>query len=157
MAHVDPEEKRSERAEFASDAKAARLARRAALRQAAKSQQSSMREWEGSRYAKALAEGSRRAESIAQKRRSGIDRVSDDWFDKNDEAVLAFLSKAGERAKECLVEAHLDAAYAATKGWRGIYGSYGLNEAYEEMCAARLRRPLKRSTPLRARSTLGFR
>ncbi len=102
------------------------------MRQAAKGQQASMREWEGSRYARALAEGSRRAESIAQKRRSGIDRTGDDWIDKSDEAVLAFLSKAGEQAKECLVEAHLDAAYAATKGWRGIYRSYGLDEAYSE-------------------------
>lgn len=132
MANGDFEEDRGERPEPAPDAKAARLARRAALRQAAKSQQSSMREWEGSRYAKALAEGSRRAECIAQKRRSGIDRAGDDWIDKSDEAVLAFLSKVGEQAKECLVEAHLDAAYAATKGWRGIYRSYGLDESYSE-------------------------
>lgn len=141
MACDDSGEDLREQPADGSDGKAARRARRAALRQSAKRQQSLVQEWESSRYAKVLASSMRQTNVIAQKRRLGAELVSDDWLDKGDEAVLAFLSKTGDQATECLVEAHLDAAYAATKGWRGMYRTYGLEDAYRE----NVRRAIKAS------------
>ena len=119
----------------AEDAKARRRAERAALR-AQRKQQSARRgrqavERDGLPYSDALLqEGLDHARAIAEKRIKGVPRDADDWLDNDTEVKLALLAKAGKLARECLIEAHLDAAYAATKGYKRLFEAHDLGAEY---------------------------
>lgn len=116
------------------DAKARRRAHRAAIRaqrrqRDAFGQQCS--EWGGLPYSDALLqEGLEHAHVIAEKRISGAPRTAEDWLDNNAEVNLALLAKAGRLARECLIEAHLDAVYAATKGYKRLFEAHDLGAEY---------------------------
>ena len=116
------------------DAKARRRAHRAAIRaqrrqRGAFGQQGS--EWSGLPYSDALLqEGLEHARVIAEKRISGVPRTAEDWLDNNAEVNLALLAKAGRLARECLIEAHLDAVYAATKGYKRLFEAHDLGAEY---------------------------
>lgn len=116
------------------DAKARRRAHRAAVRaqrrqRGAFGQQGS--EWGGLPYSDALLqEGLEHARVIAEKRISGAPRTAEDWLDNNAEVNLALLAKAGRLARECLIEAHLDAVYAATKGYKRLFEAHDLGAEY---------------------------
>ncbi|WP_419085849.1 hypothetical protein [Slackia isoflavoniconvertens] len=116
------------------DAKARRRAHRAAIRaqrrqRGAFGQQCS--EWGGLPYSDALLqEGLEHAHVIAEKRISGAPRTAEDWLDNNAEVNLALLAKAGRLARECLIEAHLDAVYAATKGYKRLFEAHDLGAEY---------------------------
>lgn len=116
------------------DAKARRRAHRAAIRaqrrqRGAFGQQGS--EWGGLPYSDALLqEGLEHARVIAEKRISGAPRTAEDWLDNNAEVNLALLAKAGRLARECLIEAHLDAVYAATKGYKRLFEAHDLGTEY---------------------------
>ena len=118
----------------ADDAKARRRAHRAAVRaqrrqQGAFGQQSSA--WGGLPYSDALLqEGLEHARAIAEKRINGAPRTAEDWLDNNAEVNLALLARAGRLARECLIEAHLDAVYAATKGYRRLFEAHDLGAEY---------------------------
>lgn len=118
----------------ADDAKARRRAHRAAVRaqlrqQGAFGQQGS--EWGGLPYSDALLqEGLEHAHVIAEKRINGAPRTAEDWLDNNAEVNLALLAKAGRLARECLIEAHLDAVYAATKGYKRLFEAHDLGAEY---------------------------
>lgn len=118
----------------AEDAKARRRAHRAAIRaqrrqRGAFGQQGS--EWGGLPYSDALLqEGLEHARVIAEKRISGTPRTAEDWLDNNAEVNLALLAKAGRLARECLIEAHLDAVYAATKGYKRLFEAHDLGAEY---------------------------
>lgn len=124
----------NESAAAAEDAKARRRAYRAAVRaqrrqQGPFGQQGS--EWGGLPYSDALLqEGLEHARVIAEKRISGAPRAAEDWIDNNAEVRLAMLAKAGRLARECLIEAHLDAAYAATKGYKRLFEAHDLGAEY---------------------------
>ena len=119
----------------AEDAKARRRAERAALR-AQRVRQSTRRgqkgaEWDGLPYSDALLqEGLDHARTIAEKRIKGEPRSADDWLNNDAEVKLALLAKAGRLARECLIEAHLDAAYAATKGYKRLFEAHDLGAEY---------------------------
>lgn len=119
----------------AEDAKARRRAERAALR-AQRGRQSTRRgqkgaEWDGLPYSDALLqEGLDHARTIAEKRIKGEPRSADDWLNNDAEVKLALLAKAGRLARKCLIEAHLDAAYAATKGYKRLFEAHGLGAEY---------------------------
>ena len=116
------------------DAKARRRAHRVAIRaqrrqRGAFGQQGS--EWGGLPYSDALLqEGLEHARVIAEKRISGAPRTAEDWLDNNAEVNLALLAKAGRLARECLIEAHLDAVYAATKGYKRLFEAHDLGAEY---------------------------
>lgn len=116
------------------DAKARRRAHRAAIRaqrrqRGAFGQQGS--EWGGLPYSDALLqEGLEHARVIAEKRISGAPRTAEDWLNNNAEVNLALLAKAGRLARECLIEAHLDAVYAATKGYKRLFEAHDLGAEY---------------------------
>lgn len=116
------------------DAKARRRAHRAAIRaqrrqRGAFGQQGS--EWGGLPYSDALLqEGLEHARVIAEKRISGAPRTAEDWLDNNAEVNLALLAKAGRLARECLIEAHLDAVYEATKGYKRLFEAHDLGAEY---------------------------
>ena len=118
----------------AEDAKARRRAHRAAIRaqrrqRGAFGKQGS--EWGGLPYSDALLqEGLEHARVIAEKRISGAPRTAEDWLDNNAEVNLALLAKAGRLARECLIEAHLDAVYAATKGYKRLFEAHDLGAEY---------------------------
>lgn len=118
----------------ADDAKARRRAHRAAVRaqrrqQGAFGQQGSA--WGGLPYSDALLqEGLEHARVIAEKRINGAPRTAEDWLDNNAEVNLALLARAGRLARECLIEAHLDAVYAATKGYRRLFEAHDLGAEY---------------------------
>lgn len=124
----------NESAAAAEDAKARRRAQRAAIRaqrrqRGAFGQQGS--EWGGLPYSDALLqEGLEHARVIAEKRISGAPRTAEDWLDNNAEVNLALLAKAGRLARECLIEAHLDAVYAATKGYKRLFEAHDLGAEY---------------------------
>ncbi len=124
----------NESAAAAEDAKARRRAHRAAIRaqrrqRGAFGQQGS--EWGGLPYSDALLqEGLEHARVIAEKRISGAPRTAEDWLDNNAEVNLALLAKAGRLARECLIEAHLDAVYAATKGYKRLFEAHDLGAEY---------------------------
>ena len=124
----------NESAAAAEGAKARRRAHRAAIRaqrrqRGAFGQQSS--EWGGLPYSDALLqEGLEHARVIAEKRISGAPRTAEDWLDNNAEVNLALLAKAGRLARECLIEAHLDAVYAATKGYKRLFEAHDLGAEY---------------------------
>ena len=117
------------------DAKARRRAERAALR-AQRGRQGTRRRqesagWDGLPYSDALLqEGLDHARAIAEKRIKGEPRSADDWLDNDTEVKLALLAKAGRLARECLIEAHLDAAYAATKGYKRLFETHDLGAEY---------------------------
>lgn len=117
-----------------ANAKARRRAHRAAIRaqrrqRGAFGQQGS--EWGGLPYSDALLqEGLEHARVIAEKRISGAPRTAEDWLDNNAEVNLALLAKAGRLARECLIEAHLDAVYAATKGYKRLFEAHDLGAEY---------------------------
>ena len=119
----------------AEDAKARRRAERAALR-AQRGRQGTRRrqesaEWDGLPYSDALLqEGLDHARAIAEKRIKGEPRSADDWLNNDTEVKLALLAKAGRLARECLIEAHLDAAYAATKGYKRLFEAHDLGAEY---------------------------
>ena len=119
----------------AEDAKARRRAERAALR-AQRGRQGTRRrqesaEWDGLPYSDALLqEGLDHARIIAEKRIKGEPRSADDWLNNDTEVKLALLAKAGRLARECLIEAHLDAAYAATKGYKRLFEAHDLGAEY---------------------------
>lgn len=119
----------------AEDAKARRRAERAALR-AQRGRQGTRRgqkyaEWDGLPYSDALLqEGLDHARTIAEKRIKGEPRSADDWLNNDAEVKLALLAKAGRLARECLIEAHLDAAYAATKGYKRLFEAHDLGTEY---------------------------
>ena len=118
----------------AEAAKARRRAHRAAVRaqrrqRGAFGQQGS--EWGGLPYSDALLqEGLEHARVIAEKRINGAPRTAEDWLDSDAEVRLALLAKAGRLARECLIEAHLDAAYAATRGYRRLFEAHDLGAEY---------------------------
>ena len=118
----------------AEGAKARRRAHRAAIRaqrrqRGALGQQGS--EWGGLPYSDALLQqGLEHARVIAEKRISGAPRTAEDWLDNNAEVNLALLAKAGRLARECLIEAHLDAVYAATKGYKRLFEAHDLGAEY---------------------------
>lgn len=124
----------NESAAAAEDAKARRRAHRAAIRaqrrqRGAFGQQGS--EWGGLPYSDALLqEGLEHARVIAEKRISCAPRTAEDWLDNNAEVNLALLAKAGRLARECLIEAHLDAVYAATKGYKRLFEAHDLGAEY---------------------------
>lgn len=124
----------NESAAAVEDAKARRRAHRAAIRaqrrqRGAFGQQGS--EWCGLPYSDALLqEGLEHARVIAEKRISGAPRTAEDWLDNNAEVNLALLAKAGRLARECLIEAHLDAVYAATKGYKRLFEAHDLGAEY---------------------------
>lgn len=124
----------NESAAAAEDAKARRRAHRAAIRaqrrqRGAFGQQGS--EWGGLPYSDVLLqEGLEHARVIAEKRISGAPRTAEDWLDNNAEVNLALLAKAGRLARECLIEAHLDAVYAATKGYKRLFEAHDLGAEY---------------------------
>ena len=117
------------------DAKARRRAERAALR-AQRGRQGGRRGQEGTGrdglpYSDALLqEGIEHARTIAEKRIKGKPRDAEDWLDNDAEVKLALLAKAGKLARECLIEAHLDAAYAATKGYKRLFEAHDLGAEY---------------------------
>ena len=117
------------------DAKARRRAERAALR-AQRGRQGGRRGqestgWDGLPYSDALLEeGIEHARAIAEKRVKGKPRDAEDWLDNDAEVKLALLAKAGKLARECLIEAHLDAAYAATKGYKRLFEAHDLGAEY---------------------------
>lgn len=117
------------------DAKARRRAERAALR-AQRGRQGTRRrqesaEWDDLPYSDALLqEGLDHARAIAEKRIKGEPRSADDWLDNDTEVKLALLAKAGKLARGCLIEAHLDAAYAATKGYKRLFEAHDLGAEY---------------------------
>ena len=119
----------------AEDAKARRRAERAALR-AQRGRQGTRRgqegaKWDGLPYSDALLqEGLDHARAIAEKRIKGEPRSADDWLSNDAEVKLALLAKAGRLARECLIEAHLDAAYAATKGYKRLFEAHDLGAEY---------------------------
>ena len=119
----------------AEDAKARRRAERAALR-AQRGRQGTRRgqkgaEWDSLPYSDALLqEGLDHARTIAEKRIKGEPRSADDWLNNDVEVKLALLAKAGRLARECLIEAHLDAAYAATKGYKRLFEAHDLGAEY---------------------------
>ena len=119
----------------AEDAKARRRAERAALR-VQRGRQGTRRgqkgaEWDGLPYSDALLqEGLDHARTIAEKRIKGEPRSADDWLNNDAEVKLALLAKAGRLARECLIEAHLDAAYAATKGYKRLFEAHDLGAEY---------------------------
>lgn len=119
----------------AEDAKARRRAERAALR-AQRGRRGGRRgqegaEWDGLPYSDALLqEGIEHARTIAEKRIKGEPRSAEDWLDNDAEVKLALLAKAGRLARECLIEAHLDAAYAATKGYKRLFEAHDLGAEY---------------------------
>lgn len=116
------------------DAKARRRAHRAVIRaqrrqRGAFGQQGS--EWGGLPYSDALLQkGLEHARVIAEKRISGVPRTAEDWLDNNAEVNLALLAKAGRLARECLIEAHLDAVYAATRGYKRLFEAHDLGAEY---------------------------
>lgn len=124
----------NESAAAAEGAKARRRAHRAAIRAQRRQrgtfgQQGS--EWGGLPYSDALLqEGLEHARVIAEKRISGAPRTAEDWLDNNAEVNLALLAKAGRLARECLIEAHLDAVYAATKGYKRLFEAHDLGAEY---------------------------
>lgn len=124
----------NESAAAVEDAKARRRAHRAAIRAQRRQrgtfgQQDS--EWGGLPYSDALLqEGLEHARVIAEKRISGAPRTAEDWLDNNAEVNLALLAKAGRLARECLIEAHLDAVYAATKGYKRLFEAHDLGAEY---------------------------
>lgn len=124
----------NESAAAAEDARARRRAHRAAIRaqrrqRGAFGQQGS--EWGGLPYSDALLqEGLEHARVIAEKRINGAPRTAEDWLDNNAEVNLALLAKAGRLARECLIEAHLDAVYAATKGYKRLFEAHDLGAEY---------------------------
>lgn len=124
----------NESAAAAEGAKARRRAHRAAIRaqrrqRGAFGQQGC--EWGGLPYSDALLqEGLEHARVIAEKRISGAPRTAEDWLDNNAEVNLALLAKAGRLARECLIEAHLDAVYAATKGYKRLFEAHDLGAEY---------------------------
>ncbi|MDO5801790.1 MAG: hypothetical protein Q4Q56_08900 [Coriobacteriia bacterium] len=77
-----------------------------------------------------LQEGLDHARTIAEKRIKGEPRSADDWLNNDAEVKLALLAKAGRLARECLIEAHLDAAYAATKGYKRLFEAHDLGAEY---------------------------
>ena len=88
-------------------------------------------EWDGLPYSDALLqEGLDHARTIAEKRIKGEPRSADDWLNNDTEVKLALLAKAGRLARECLIEAHLDAAYAATKGYKRLFEAHDLGAEY---------------------------
>ena len=119
----------------AEDAKARRRAERAALR-VQRGRQGTRRgqkgaEWDGLPYSDALLqEGLDHARTIAEKRIKGEPRSADDWLNNDAEVKLALLAKAGRLARECLIEAHLDAAYAATKGYKRLFKAHDMGAEY---------------------------
>lgn len=119
----------------AEDAKARRRAERAALR-AQRGRQGTRRgqkgaEWDGLPYSDALLqEGLDHARTIAEKRIKGEPCSADDWLNNDAEVKLALLAKAGRLARECLIEAHLDAAYAATKGYKRLFEAHDMGAEY---------------------------
>lgn len=124
----------NESAAAAEDAKACRRAHRAAIR-AQRRQRGSFgqqgSEWGGLPYSDALLQkGLEHARVIAEKRISGAPRTAEDWLDNNAEVNLALLAKAGRLARECLIEAHLDAVYAATKGYKRLFEAHDLGAEY---------------------------
>lgn len=119
----------------AENAKARRRAERAALRaqrgrQGMRGRQESAG-WDGLPYSDALLqEGLDHARAIAEKRIKGEPRSADDWLDNDTEVKLALLAKAGRLARGCLIEAHLDATYAATKGYKRLFEAHDLGAEY---------------------------
>ena len=134
VAGTNAGEDANESAAAAEDAKARRRAHRAAVRaqrrqQGAFGQQGSA--WGGLPYSDALLqEGLEHARAIAEKRINGAPRTAEDWLDNNAEVNLALLARAGRLARECLIEAHLDAVYAATKGYRRLFEAHDLGAEY---------------------------
>lgn len=134
VARANAGEGANESAAAAEDAKARRRAHRAAIRaqrrqRGAFGQQGS--EWGGLPYSDALLqEGLEHARAIAEKRIGGAPRTAEDWLDNNAEVNLALLAKAGRLARECLIEAHLDAVYAATKGYKRLFEAHDLGAEY---------------------------
>ena len=134
VAGTNAGEDANESAAAAEDAKARRRAHRAAIRaqrrrRGAFGQQGS--EWGGLPYSDALLqEGLEHAHVIAEKRINGAPRTAEDWLDNNAEVNLALLAKAGRLARECLIEAHLDAVYAATKGYKRLFEAHDLGAEY---------------------------
>lgn len=124
----------NESAAAAEGAKARRRAHRAAIRaqrrqRGALGQQGS--EWGGLPYSDALLQqGLEHARVIAEKRINGVPRTAEDWLDSDAEVRLALLAKAGRLARECLIEAHLDAAYAATRGYKRLFEAHDLGAEY---------------------------
>ena len=117
------------------DAKARRRAERAAHRAQRGRQDTRRRQesagWDGLPYSDALLqEGLDHARAIAEKRIKGKPRSADDWLNNDAEVKLALLAKAGRLARECLIEAHLDAAYAATKGYKRLFEAHDLGAEY---------------------------
>ena len=130
------DEERAHDSESAGEeAKARRRAERAALR-AQRGRQGGRRGregtgWDGLPYSDALLqEGIDHARAIAEKRIKGKPRDAEDWLDNDAEVKLALLAKAGRLARECLIEAHLDAAYAATKGYKRLFEAHDLGAEY---------------------------
>lgn len=124
----------NESAAAAEDAKACRRAHRAAIR-AQRRQRGSFGQQGSERgglpYSDALLQkGLEHARVIAEKRISGAPRTAEDWLDNNAEVNLALLAKAGRLARECLIEAHLDAVYAATKGYKRLFEAHDLGAEY---------------------------
>ena len=124
----------NESANAGEGAKARRRAHRAAIR-AQRRQRGSFgqqgSEWGGLPYSDALLqEGLEHARVIAEKRINGVPRAAEDWLDSDAEVRLALLAKAGRLARECLIEAHLDAAYAATKGYKRLFEAHDLGAEY---------------------------
>lgn len=133
--HSNDEERIQGGESSAEDAKTRRRAERAALR-AQRGRQGTRRrqegaEWDGLPYSDALLqEGLDHARTIAEKRIKGEPRSADDWLNNDTEVKLALLAKAGRLARECLIEAHLDAAYAATKGYKRLFEAHDLGAEY---------------------------
>ena len=129
VAGANATEGANESAAAADDAKARRRAHRAAVRAQRRQQGCSV--WGGLPYSDALLqEGLEHARIIAEKRISGTPRTAEDWLDNNAEVNLALLARAGRLARECLIEAHLDAVYAATKGYRRLFEAHDLGAEY---------------------------
>ena len=87
-------------------------------------------------YSDALSAGGlEHARVIAEKRISGAPRTVEDWLDNNAEVNLALFAKAGRLAREYLDEAHLDAVYAATKGYKRLFEGARPGAEYHPPCA----------------------
>ena len=73
---------------------------------------------------------SKRASNMRARLIKGKPRDAEDWLNNDAEVKLALLAKAGKLARECLIEAHLDAAYAATKGYKRLFEAHDLGAEY---------------------------
>ncbi len=88
-------------------------------------------EWGGLPYSDALLqEGLEHARVIAEKRINGTPRTAEDWLDNNAGSEPRAACEGGRLARECLIEAHLDAVYAATKGYKRFFEAHDLGAEY---------------------------